>query len=89
MPKPQTKKHKYLVCAIYDSESLITRIEHVKIVAARSPFSAKLMVKKNHNSKGEKPVSFVASRIFGPFKVNDSSSRKTYECEELLSTVVG
>lgn len=83
----RVKNHKYLVCAIYDGEGSIggtTRIEHVKIVTARSPFSAKLAAKKNHNPEGEKPTSYVASLILGSFKLN-ASSHKTHTCEELLS----
>ncbi len=75
---------KYLVCAIYDSKFSIARIEHVKIVTASSPFSAKLIAKKDHNPKGEKPTSYVASLILGPFKIN-AASNQTFSCEDLLS----
>jgi len=84
----RVKDHKYLVCAIYDEKDSTdgaTKIEHVKIVLASSPFSAKVIAKKNHNPKGEKPTSYVASLILGPFKLN-ASSYQTYMCEDLLST---
>ena len=76
---------KYLVCAIYDSKFSIAKIEHVKIVTASSPFSAKLTAKKYHiYPEGEKPTSYVASLILGPFKIN-AASNQTFSCEDLLS----
>ena len=84
----KTKPHKYLVCAIYNSKfskSILTRIEHVGIVLAHSPFSAINEVRRGHNPDGEKPSKYVASRILGSFRINAFSDR-TYTCEELLST---
>ncbi len=83
----QVQDHKYLVCAIYRSQPLInklTRIEHVEIVLACSPFSAIVIARRGHNPEGEKPTKYVASRILGPFRVNAFSNR-LYTCEELLS----
>ena len=83
----KTKPHKYLVCAIYRSRPLInelTRIEHVGIVLAHSPFSAITIVSRTHNPDGEKPSKYVASLILGPFQVNAFSNQLS-TCEELLS----
>ncbi len=85
--RKQGKNHKYLVCAIYAdqfSTGDITRIDHVKIVTAPSPFSAKVIAKKHHKFEGVKPSSYVAARILGPFKVN-AFSHQTYSCEDLLT----
>jgi hypothetical protein len=83
----KTKPHKYLVCAIYNSKyskSILTRIEHVGIVLAHSPFSALNILRRDHNPDGEKPSKYVASRILGAFRVNMFSDQ-TYTCKELLS----
>ncbi|KKL97468.1 hypothetical protein LCGC14_1834210 [marine sediment metagenome] len=87
----QVQDHRYLVCAIYRSQQLInqlTRIQHVGIVLAVSPFSAIAIARKDHNPEGETPTSYVASIILGPFRVNAFSNR-LYTCEELLSTEIG
>ncbi len=90
----QVQEHKYLVCAIYRSQQLanqltrLTRIEHVEIVLACSPFSAITIARRGHNPEGEKPTKYVASRILGPFRVNAFSNR-LFTCEELLSTGIG
>lgn len=81
------KDLKYLVCAIYRNQPSInglTRVDHVGIVLAHSPFSAVKTAKKDHNPDGEKPSKYVASLILGPFRVNAFSDR-THTCEELLS----
>ena len=83
----QVQDHKYLVCAIYrgrHSINELTRIAHVGIVLACSPFSAIAIARENHNPEGEKPTKYVASRILGPFLIN-AFSKQTYTCEELLS----
>ncbi len=88
----QIQDHKYLVCAIYHgrhSMHELTRIEHVRIVLAGSPFSAIAIARENHhNPEGEKPTKYVASRILGPFLIN-AFSKQTYTCEELLSIRTG
>lgn len=87
----KAQNHKYLVCAVYNgkySKSILTRVEHVGIVLARSPFSAVNKVKRDHNPDGEKPSKYVSSLILGPFRVNQFSDR-TYTCEELLSIRTG
>jgi hypothetical protein len=84
----QAQDHKYLVCAIYrgkkHSINALTRIDHVGIVLACSPFGAVVIARRTHNPNGEKPTSYVASRILGPFRVNMFSDR-TFTCEELLA----
>ncbi len=85
--RKKSVNHKYLVCSIYGdqfSSGGITRIENVKIVMAASPFSAKVMVKKQHKPKGVKPTTYVASLILGPFKIN-AFSHQMYSCEDLLT----
>ncbi len=87
----QVQDHKYLVCAIYHgrhSMDNITRIEHVEIVMACSPFSAIAIARENHNPEGEKPTKYIASLILGPFLIN-AFSKQTYTCEELLSIRTG
>ena len=87
----QVQDHQYLVCAIYRSQHSInglTRIEHVGIILACSPFSAITMVKRDHNPEGEKPTKYVASLILGPMRVN-AFSNQTHTCEELLSIRAG
>ncbi len=88
----KTKPHKYLVCAIYRNQLFrndLTRVEHVGIVLAYSPFSAVKITERGyekrgyHLGKGEKPSKYVASRILGPFQITPSG--RTYTCEELLS----
>ena len=86
----QVKDHKYLVCAIYDQIPVdnITRVDHVGIVSASSPFSAVVKARKNHNPGEVKPTKYVASLILGPFKVN-AFSNQTFACEELITTRIG
>ena len=80
------KDHKYLVCAIYRSQSSrndLTRVDHVGIVLAHSPFSAITIAKEGHNPDGEKPSKYVASIILGTFQTTPSG--RTFTCEELVT----
>ncbi len=85
--RKQSKNYEYLVCAIYAdqySTDGITRIENLKVVTATSPFSAKVMVKKQHKPEGVKPTSYVAALILGSFKIN-AFSHQTHSCGDLLT----
>lgn len=87
----QAQDRKYLVYAIYRTHQLmnsLTRIIPVKIVSACSSFSAIAIASRYYNPDGERPTSYVAACILGPYRVNMFSQR-TYTCEELLSIGVG
>ncbi len=88
MSRLQKKKqnHKYLVCAIYDSQNFIgniTGIKHVGIVITSSSSNAVITARRNHNPGEVIPRRYIASLILGDFKTNAFSDR-THTCEELL-----